>query len=301
MRKGGISYKWDRPELTEDEELALLFRHRMPAIALLKTPKITDEGTPGCWMGNQPTLPPEIEWPSFTVPNGQHQGLTVPMHCILQINLQYLPRVVGLPELPPKGTFFLFFDPIAAAAPLADPDPLQTGEGVRLIYYPGDVSAFPKREMPPIPDISVIEDLVIYVEEAHNIPNWPIDFVVIDTYESEKVGDALGQMLALYDTQRETLNNAQGWARYSTSRAEDPDEVVFRTLFGASAEPLGPTKEQRESEGKPDFPTKTEEDVLLFRSVGFYAWGDQATSFWIKREDLKNEDFSRVSLWTEQL
>ena len=76
------------PELTDAEIDQLLFKARQPAIAMLRTPYATDAGTPGCWFGGEPTLPPEIDWPIYT---HQKTGLEIPMHFLVQINLEYLP------------------------------------------------------------------------------------------------------------------------------------------------------------------------------------------------------------------
>lgn len=71
---------------------AALFRARMSAIAMQRTPEPTDPGTPGCWFGGVPTMPAEYDWPIFTFPHQPHRGFQVPMHFYVQISLQYLPR-----------------------------------------------------------------------------------------------------------------------------------------------------------------------------------------------------------------
>ena len=111
------------PSRSDDEVDAMMFRARMPSIAMLPVPRGDDgtlhgTGTPGCWLRGAPSLPPEYEWPIFTFPHEPYQGFQVPMHFVVQINLQYLPRVLGLPELPPKGTLFVFYDLVISSVSL---------------------------------------------------------------------------------------------------------------------------------------------------------------------------------------
>lgn len=133
---------------TEVEIDARMYRARMPAIAMLSVPHDEQgnplgEGTPGCRLGGAPSLPPEYEWPTFTFSERPFEGVQLPMQFVLQLNLQYLPRVIGLPELPPKGTLFVFYEPISASMPWSFEDrelpPMLTGDCVRLIYHPDEV------------------------------------------------------------------------------------------------------------------------------------------------------------------
>lgn len=49
--------------LSQTEMDALLLQARQLGILLLKTPHADGPGVPGCWLGGEPTLPPEIDWP----------------------------------------------------------------------------------------------------------------------------------------------------------------------------------------------------------------------------------------------
>ncbi|MEO1601515.1 MAG: DUF1963 domain-containing protein, partial [Pseudomonadota bacterium] len=119
-------------EMAPDEIDAAIFRARMPAIAMLHTPNQTDPGTPGCWFGGEPTLPPAIPWPIYKHVYQPRPGVEVPMSFLAQINLEHLPEVLGLPPLPSRGTLFIFYD--ASLAPMAfgvkgdEPSPVMTGD-----------------------------------------------------------------------------------------------------------------------------------------------------------------------------
>ncbi|MEM6891170.1 MAG: DUF1963 domain-containing protein [Pseudomonadota bacterium] len=124
----------------EAEFNALLARAKKPAISLIKMPDQEQPGAPGCWVGGEPTLPPDMEWPHY-----DKQGLMIPMHFFGQINLAHLPMMPDYPEMPTEGTLFYFVEPITG---LFDCD----NRVVKVIYAPGDVSGFEPVKMPELPD-----------------------------------------------------------------------------------------------------------------------------------------------------
>lgn len=184
--------------MTPDGIDAALFRARVPAIAMLRTPKATDPGTPGCWFGGEPTLPPEIPGPIYEYRNGELGiALDIPMHFLVQINLDYLPRVLGLPQLPEIGTLFAFFDPAFAAA--YEGEDLKLGKGCRLIYSEAPTLSHARRGPPPMPDLSGFEKRAYKkrtgqwlspMSPSYNLTSayatWPIRLAVFETYPKEE-------------------------------------------------------------------------------------------------------------------
>lgn len=167
--------------MTDDEIDAALFRARVPAIAMLRTRHATDAGTPGCWFGGAPGLPPWIPWPVFSHPE---IGIEIPMHHLVQINLAYCPRVLGLPPMPRTGTLFVFLDPVCGPCDILGEEPFKSGRGQRVIHVPEDVSGHPPRSGPPMPDLSAISRW--YRNRGYwgtsAFTRWPFGFLVIDAY-----------------------------------------------------------------------------------------------------------------------
>lgn len=135
---------------TELEADGLLFRSRKVALALLYSLDANAIGAPGCWFGGEPNLPTNIGWPTYY---SKELDAEIPMHFILQMNLNAVPNIVGLPDMPRSGTIFVFIDQAVAAAWKG---PLERGEGARVIYVPGDVSQFEARQAPPMPDLKAL-------------------------------------------------------------------------------------------------------------------------------------------------
>lgn len=182
--------------LTEDDLDLLLARLRRPAIAMLRMTEIDQVGLPGCWFGGQPTLPADIDWPMYQVPGTDFE---IPHHLLVQINLDYMPRVMGMPPLPKTGTLFVFYEYLLARNISSIDDtissPLETGEVMRVIYVNQDVSGCPLREMPRLPDFSEFPfDLQMGITEFH--PEFgqkePFQFVVFDSYPGSETARAMG-------------------------------------------------------------------------------------------------------------
>ena len=95
-------------------------------------------GSSGCWIGGEPTLPLDVEWPYYDVPNGP----PVPMHFAAQIDLSQSPLTFAQTGLPEQGTLFFFYDPIFA------PCYRMLKEGRKVIYVKECLSNVPARVMP---------------------------------------------------------------------------------------------------------------------------------------------------------
>ena len=59
------------------------------AVYLRKPQQPDSDGLSGCWIGGEPTLPADIEWPYYEV----HDGTSIPMHFLAQIDLGEVPLV----------------------------------------------------------------------------------------------------------------------------------------------------------------------------------------------------------------
>ncbi|MEO0994040.1 MAG: DUF1963 domain-containing protein [Pseudomonadota bacterium] len=297
--------------MTPDEIDAALFRARVPAIAMLRTPQATDPGTPGCWFGGEPTLPAEIPWPYYK-PNEREARviiyedpeLAIPMHFLVQINLAYCPRVLGLPLLPKTGTIFVFYDP--AVAQTTDWIAFTTGTGCKVIYVAEDVHACPPRPAPPMPDLSSAEVSDDY-QGTSSFTRWTFDFVVADTYLREGFGPLIVSAPDLFSTRWDELDRQREKGLEEHLGADIADRrarVVggFHWMFGASQQERLPTVEVLKRSTKGYLPALTADHILLFRFVGDQDIGHQTINqifleFWITREDLANQIFDNVVVW----
>ena len=291
--------------MTPDEIDALLFRKRKPAIAMLRTREQTGPGTPGCWFGGEPTLPAEIEWPIFE----HRDALKIPMHFLVQINLAYVPRVLGLPQLPRSGTLFVFYD-AAIAIWWDDGNEMKRGKGARVIYVPDDTTGCPPRTPPPMPDLSHLgmEDVSSdYVDGDQSFVFWPIDFVVVDSYPSYSDDPLIDGFPAsmdpepldeLREKQRDDLDAILGGGSYLKNTVATPGGGHHR-IFGATAMNSFPSEEAKRRQGlREGSPTLSRDHILLLRfGLDTQILYQHYIGFWITRSDLANADFSNIRVW----
>lgn len=143
--------EWERQPSPQEIDNALSQASRVGA-RLVKT---KDEGTPGCWLGGQPSLPEDLEWPVVWCDEEEYdedfpEGTPpYPMHFLGQIDLGQLPPSIILPDLPQRGTLFFFIDPITAPTGSESYPPVLNVKGrQKVIYCADDISGAPLREMP---------------------------------------------------------------------------------------------------------------------------------------------------------
>ncbi|MEM7058110.1 MAG: DUF1963 domain-containing protein [Pseudomonadota bacterium] len=211
-----------------------------PGILLNKMPFPDDPGAPGCWLGGEPTLPPEIDWPSYIF-DGEP---LVPMHFMEQINLAEVPRLEQYPWVPETGTWFFFYAPVMFAefgrATIGVTDP-----GGRIFYVPQDASAFPERSMPSHPSPKTLADQSFFDEEdldlryqrlpLTGLKKWNFDFLKFDQHRVSSFANAPFRQQAVQaniNARRNTINLTKnrrlGEERGSSSTFYD------HHLFGAS-------------------------------------------------------------------
>ncbi len=302
------------PKLTDDEIEAWMARRRQPAIAMLHTAKPDDEGTPGCWFGGDPTLPPDVEWPIY---KHRQSGLELPHHFLAQINLAYVPQVLGLPPLPKKGTLFVFYEQRLAPIGIFDEEatpPLQSGEGARVIFVDHDTSTYPTRRPPPMPDLSVLpeDQQWPYQFETTSYQKWNFEFVVVETYPNPMCDNpfpsrdlpwgCLSRVNALEAAEQEQLIKR----RFGCTRLEDCGvvEIPLHYIFGAADTRRMPTKD---AVGKYAYQRHlrpiSEDHIQLFKfacdDIGKHSLQAKPETFWINRNDLETQNFDDIIVWED--
>ena len=154
MDKEALRAEWQR-ELSQAELDAVVNDAKRTGILLVKSPNRDVAGAPGCWLGGEPNLPPEIDWPYF-----EENGVPLaPMHFLGQINLAELPPEATELGLPESGTLFFFYDTIYAPLGWLDRG------GSKVIYVAEDVSGVPLRPTPELPE----------VDETSSVSHWYAD------------------------------------------------------------------------------------------------------------------------------
>ena len=119
------------PSLPTEEQIRATAR---PAIYLQRAALPVPLDHPGrSYLGGLPRMPPELAWPE--IEKYELRALTF----LAQVDLAELPVVESSP-LPRSGTLYFFGD-------MNDDSPETTD--CRVLYYPGDTTRVPIRELPP--------------------------------------------------------------------------------------------------------------------------------------------------------
>lgn len=268
---------------------------------MLKTTDRTESGAPGCWFGGEPTLPSEISWPLYS----HSDVLEIPMHFLVQINLAYVPQVLGLPRLPTQGTLFVFYDPALAPAYCGfngdEPSALITGRGAKVIFVDKDVSAVAPRPPPPMPDFFYDED--VQIAESYDgtvcYEKWPFNFLVYDTYPSANsaIPFACFDRLRTLEGERDRALGEHLFVNYS--------DIPIHSIFGASQIQNFPNQENLERKSRSKYPPLTDDNTMLFRfeadrEIGHTTQESIALSFWILNDDLAARNFDLIRVWEDE-
>ena len=298
-------------QLSDSEIEELIARVRRPAAAMVLTQKQTDSGDPGCWMGGEPTLPPEIEWPHFQETN---LNLDVPMHFLAQVNLARLPKADYGSTIPKYGTLFVFSDPIFAPLyQLGRSTPaMQAGLGARVIFVPEEVDQYPFRAAPDSPEALKsnldLAPLCNYVSSgyremvernirsASGLHKWPFRFVTIDTnpmdHPSFEGNEMNGQAAKWVDDAIFKISNDFG-----------SSAGLIGYIAGAPAYDIIRHSQYRKSD--PDhshWPVLSDDHIMLMQLAsseytGFCHAEFRDLSFWITKTELEKEKFDNVVVW----
>ncbi|MCG7518808.1 DUF1963 domain-containing protein [Ruegeria sp. Ofav3-42] len=273
--KEALYAEWAR-ELSESELNAVVDDAKRTGILLVKSPNRDVTGAPGCWLGGEPHLPPEIEWPYFEE-NGVPQA---PMHFLAQINLAELPPESVELGLPQTGTLFFFYDTIVA--PLGS---LDSG-GSKVIYVQEDVSGISPRQTPEMPtvDETSLASFWYIDRPTKGYRQWNISFHKfegintgqVNRYASQATLDASGRI------RRKLNKHLTDFLASGVDRRNPMPRITINYLLGGT----------ELSSDRSAIPLLTlEED----RDIDFEHAGAILT-FWIEVEDLRQGRFDRVFL-----
>ena len=271
--------EWERIP-TPDEMDDMLFAASRPGLMLSKTRLPNDPGAVGSWLGGQPALPPEIDWPWYA-PEGDP---LVPMHFVAQIDLAQVPRMKGLPEIPRTGALFFFFDPI-----LAPVRGLGFG-GARVIYVDQDVAGHPQREMPEIPGPLNQDEMSFWytANPTRGYRRWNFTFLAFTGYRQDLYPNNAFQMavaeanLDVKDDLIERTEDRRQGAEPNRSQSFAPHH-----MFGSTGrlEPNGALTRLLAVRGDSDLGLD-------------YGNGDWIV-FWVPDADLATNNFDNVQIFEE--
>ncbi len=312
---GDLDTLWARvkadEQLSESEVRLVLSLAQRPGLLLLKLAPDDPRRLPGCWLGGEPTLPPEVEWPHF---NEANLNIKVPMHFLAQINLAQLPRADYGITIPEFGTLFIFSDPIFAPLyQLGKSVPaMQAGLGARVIFVPGEVDHYPPRVAPDLPEAvrtkldklpfknyvshGYCEMLERGIMSASSLHKWPFRFVIIDTNPMDHPSFVGNEMKGRVGT----------WVDSAISR--------ISTDYGSQAGPIGYVagaaaydmiRHSRYRKNDPDdshWPVLSDDHVLVMvlassEYTGFCHGEFRDLSFWIQNSELEKRNFDNLAVW----
>lgn len=255
----------------------MLAEARRPGFHLRKTPESNGPGAPGCWLGGEPTLPPHIDWPFYQV--GSYPS--VPLHFVGQIALAEVPEMSGLPPMPRKGTLFFFFETVLAYTLGMD------DTSARVIYAEDDVSTYPARKMPPIPDVSEFNDDCVSIwyrdEPTKGYARWPFTFEPI-TFSDQIAFPDNEFWQASVDELLAEQERIKKLTRKDRARGVVPgcsSEFAIHRMFGANL---------------PDAPISGDEWTSLLivepdRDLGFTYGDGEPIAFMIRKDELATGNF----------
>ncbi|MCH2066469.1 MAG: DUF1963 domain-containing protein [Shimia sp.] len=216
--------EWQRIPTREEMENRLK-AETCRGVQFYKTVYADTPGAPGCWIGGEPTLPPDIDWPTYT-----EDDLTVPMHFLGQINLAEVAKFDHLPEMPTTGTLFFFYDTIYA--PVSG---TMGQQGSQVIYVPEDVSVYPPRPTPRFPTIETEYVSYWYLETpTQGYAKWNVQLRDFEDYNYDFDNEIMDRELsshhwnvitALHNWQERRFNPAENTQNRASS-------VTVNTMFG---------------------------------------------------------------------
>jgi len=275
-------------ELSAEELERMLEQASRPGLFLRKTPNADGPGVSGCWLGGEPKLPPEIDWPWYETDD----IYSAPMHFLAQIDLAQVPNSQRFPDLPQSGTLFFFHDPIFA--PVFG---LRDG-GSKVLFVERNVSGYPPRPTPSMPDV-MSNNLVSYVyknNRTQGYPKWPFHFEDYEYFDETLFVNEQFWKAAL----RRCSSGFKGLRKKTEIDREPPEarrwsdyqgcskHFALHSMYSGSTYPA--------SEGAQDFLplfiAATDDDIS-------FQHGDcEAAVFWISKGDLRKRNFDGAFLQT---
>ncbi|MEM9097431.1 MAG: DUF1963 domain-containing protein [Pseudomonadota bacterium] len=269
-------------ELGQKEIDAMLFRARRPGILLNKTKSPDDPGATGCWLGGEPTMPPEIDWPWY---RETELGIETPMLLLAQIDLTQVPRFASLPSMPETGTLFFFHDPLYAPF-------YSYTAGSRVIYVDHDVSELPMRPAPPLPEPEEIVDdgARTLRRQIGTYRRWNVDFLIFEHFRHDLVPNRQLEDHAL-NANSKVIDSLQKITRprhtgFGPDRAQG---FAFHHMLGTCFEG------NRYPDG--ELTRLLTIDMGGDQDIGFT--GGERLVFWVPDDDLEAHNFDNALLLSE--
>ena len=277
-------------------------------------------GSPGCWFGGHPTLPPEVDWPNYYC---ETLKTSIPMHFILQMNVAEIPQVLDLPTMPRSGSIFVFIDQAVAAA---FKGPFEQGKGAKVIYVPDDVSNFEPRKAPDMPDLKALfkknvknrylefYDVVsqeywdgakeiLGVTSPSGLRRCPFEFLAFDTYEKPKWDSPVRkEVRRKWGESLKLVQNALG--SYG-SKADKNRNSYPHQIFGAARLSNIPTSKNMNELDIQDKLPPLPDDHIQFMSIhhddflGFSMPNGHSIGLWTDKAGLAVGKFEDLRIWPE--
>lgn len=286
----------DKAELTElirqaglEDFQEQLVAGSLPAIRLEVAPEGAGAGRSR--FGGEPDLPPQLQWP-------RNPKTDKHLWFLAQIALDELPDVPGREQIPPKGMLWFFYD--VAEEPWGF-DPGEAG-GFRVLFE-ADAATIEPRATPP----DVLAAAKEFLDEDRPYEPTAVRFSGAFTMPSIEEIDGVTpeQMEAL----EEALQGAD--------QGEEDDEPSFHWLLGHPWEVQGDMRaecqfvsngiycgdEKGYEKGEAMGLTAGIDDWMLLMQLDTdndeqgpgWMWGDCGRLyFWIRKQDLAAQDFSKV-------
>lgn len=300
--------EWEREPSQVEIDDALLQAHR-PGIMLNKTARPDDPGASGCWLGGEPTLPAEFDWP-YT--SGGEIGPGLPMQFLAQIDLAQVPRLDTYSEVPNHGTLYFFVEPIIEpiyGCSINDGSFLYLKEGGRTLYYGGSIEGIAPRKMPGLPELSEFNsDRARQMLERFlpfQVPKkWNLDFLVFDGLVKKKFSIRalesaidLGSIEIKEKLKKITSNRRPG----ENGSCEFSPHHMFGNLGLRSIEDEKITLQKLSVIDSNDLSKADGSLIKLLAATGDEDIGYRSagwTEYWISLDNLVKRDFSEVFVIT---
>jgi uncharacterized protein YwqG len=231
--------------------------------------------------GGSPDLPPSMPWPTF-------QGR--PLAFLAQINLSEVPRPESEPALPSKGLLSFFYD--FAEQPWGfDPK----DKGAALVLYHADTNLL----QPTKPPAGAYADPDSGYDQP--FPTSTMNFSIVTTYpepgnalyEHEDADALIDLFGTLHEGQGEDHPRHQllGLPLVVQNPMDEQCQLVSNGVYcGGELSQSDMQRAEELAQGVADW-------TLLFQmdSDANWMWGDMGLLyFWIRRQDLAAEDFSKA-------
>jgi len=264
FEKLGLGESWD--------EFESMLRNEIRLITSISNTESIELGQSK--IGGQPDLPKGVDW--FKENNDKSLSF------IAQINLSEIHPFDKDNLLPDSGIIYFFY---SAEQDAWGFDPKDKDKF--KVYYSSGTDNLTKHEFPSdLPDYSRFNECKLDIKTTVGLPSWENDFVQKNLSEKE-----IDQYLNLPQDYR--INKMLGYANNIQSEMELDCQLVTNGLYCGDPSGYNDPKAKDLEKGAKDW-------ILLLQidsedeKTGMM-WGDVGRLyFWIKKDDLKNKDFTKT-------